>query len=216
MISSQERKTTTLLTIFGRARRLLRAFFSLPVLSLRDIEQALHRLGILLASLKSNILSHGLSGVFLLILRTLDQSAYNHLINGTASDKQIIDKVFNIPAMSILRRSSEHERACFLFEAMVVIGSWEVRDPDLYSPVLSGSEMLKHCEGVIAHAKLKESKTGESLDEQEFRSLTTAHETSTDASKEMKHAKDLKSEVDRLSLIMPSIGLGFNASNTQA
>ena len=62
-------------------------------LSLRQIAQSIHRLGLVLASLKSNQPRFALPIAVALILRTIDAELYHRFCAGYASDKEVVEKV---------------------------------------------------------------------------------------------------------------------------
>ena len=75
-------------------RDLLHGFFGGDGLSLRRIAQAIHRLGLVLASLQSDQRSFARTAVVALILRTIDADLYHRFYNGDATDLEVVDKVF--------------------------------------------------------------------------------------------------------------------------
>lgn len=134
---------------FGHAKDMLLAFFGLSTLSLRDIEQAIHRLGVVLTLIRSDQWSFIMSAMVMTILRTIDRNAYYDLISGKASDRQIIDRVFDIPDMNALRYDDQYQSKALLFEAMIIIGCAELKDTQDHGVTLnlikSESEMCKYC-----------------------------------------------------------------------
>ena len=86
------------------ARDLLLGFFGTPALSLRTIAQALHRLGLVLASLPSDRLAFALQVVVALILRTIDADLYHRFVRGTNSDLQVVDRMLSRPELTNLKR----------------------------------------------------------------------------------------------------------------
>ena len=138
---------------FGQAKDMLLAFFGLSTLSLRDIEQAIHRLGVMLTLIRSDQWSFIMSAMVLVILRTIDRNAYYGLISGKASDRQIIDRVFNLAEVNALRYDNQYQSKAILFEAMIIICSVELKyppdHPGRYKPLTSTSDMYKHCREII-------------------------------------------------------------------
>ena len=183
----------------------LLSFFGASALGLRDIQQALHRLGLLLGSLESNKWSFVMPTIFLMILRTIDRSAYDNLINGTASDKQIIDKVFSIPSFRVLRDEEDHQKACLLFEAMAIIGAWELRERTGYrnrrESVLVESEMLKHYHTIVNSAEPVDP-TGEDTNSPRPASPASENGNLNYVIKDTQYAKELISKVDSLHKII--------------
>ena len=104
------------------ARALLLGFFGTPALSLRTIAQALHRLGLVLASLQSDRLAFALQAVVALILRTINADLYDRFVHDTNSDRQVVDKMLNRPELTNLKR----EGAALWFEATIILAAGEV------------------------------------------------------------------------------------------
>ena len=111
------------------ARDLLLGFFGTPALSLRTIAQALHRLGLVLASLQSDRLAFALQAVVALILRTIDADLYHRFVHGTNSDLQVVDKMLNRPELTNLKR----EEAGLWFETTMILAAGEVTDRPISS-----------------------------------------------------------------------------------
>lgn len=101
--------------------RLLLAFFNASDLSLRRIAQAIHRLGLVFASLRSDQQSFALPAVVAQILRTVDPGLYFRFIRGEASDLEVVDQVFSRPAANALQQQREGYR----FEAEIIIAAHE-------------------------------------------------------------------------------------------
>lgn len=100
---------------------LLLAFFNASDLSLRRIAQAIHRLGLVFASLRSAKQSLALPAVVAQILRTIDPGLYFRFIRGEASDLEVVDHVFSRPAAKVLQQQREGYR----FEAAIIIAAHE-------------------------------------------------------------------------------------------
>ena len=124
------------------ARGLLRDFFGTPALSLRRVAQALHRLGVVFASLPNNRISFAITAVVALIVRTVDPALYHRFVRGEVSDQEVAETVFKLPGMASLR----HERYGVLFEAYIiacahehgnVITSASLSEDTIDSPLLS-------------------------------------------------------------------------------
>ena len=78
-------------------RAWLLGFFDEPDLSLRRIAQAIHRLGLVFASLRSDRTSLALVTVVALIIRTIDSDLYYRFVRGEVSDLDVSDMVFDRP-----------------------------------------------------------------------------------------------------------------------
>ena len=111
------------------ARDLLLGFFGTSALSLRTIAQALHRLGLVLASLPSDRLAFPLQVVVALILRTVNADLYHRFVHGTNSDLQVVDKMLNRSELTNLKR----EEAGLWFEATMILAAGEVTDRPISS-----------------------------------------------------------------------------------
>ena len=117
---------------------LLLGFFGTHDFSLRTIAQAIHRLGLVFASLRSDRKSFLVTAVVALILRTANSNLYYRFIRGEASDLEVVDEVFNLPGI----KSLQFEREGALFEAIIILAAQEetlsslnISDP-LDSPLL--------------------------------------------------------------------------------
>ena len=100
---------------------LLQAFFSDSDLSLRTIAQAIHRLGLVVASLRSNQESFVPMAVVLLIIRTIDSDIYCKFIRGEINDFEVVKTVFGRPEIKELRQRREG----YLLEAVIILGAQE-------------------------------------------------------------------------------------------
>ena len=100
---------------------LLLAFFDAPDLSLRRIAQAIHRLGLVFASLRSDQRSFTLAAAVALILRTIDSDLYHRFVRGEVSDLEVVDKMFNRPGA----RTLQQQHAGRLFEATIIVAVQE-------------------------------------------------------------------------------------------
>ena len=75
------------------ASDLLTALFDSSGLSLRQIAQSIHRLGLVLASLKVNQAVFALPIAVALILRTIDAELYHRFCAGDASEEEVVETV---------------------------------------------------------------------------------------------------------------------------
>ena len=106
---------------YETVKMLLLAFFDAPELSLRRIAQAIHRLGLVFASLRSNQRSFTLAAVVALILRTVDSDLYHRFVRGEVSDLEVVDKMFDRPGA----RTLQQQHSGRLFEATIVVAAQE-------------------------------------------------------------------------------------------
>ena len=100
---------------------LLQAFFIAPDLSFRRVAQAIHHLGLVLATLGSDQRSFLISTVVALILRTINIDLYFRFVAGEVSDLEVVDAVFNRPGARIPREKYESH----LFEAVIIAATHE-------------------------------------------------------------------------------------------
>ena len=77
----------------GVSKTLLHGFFAAPDLSLRRIEQAIHRLGLVFAALRNDKWSFLISTTALLVFRTIEPDIYHQFVNGKVSDQEAIQTV---------------------------------------------------------------------------------------------------------------------------
>ena len=96
---SQEERQTTMV--------LLTAFLGSPELSLRDVQQAVHRLGLVLLLLPADVALLAVTAVVAIILRTVNLAVYRRFVDGEATDKEVADVVFGLQGTSPLRSESQ-------------------------------------------------------------------------------------------------------------
>lgn len=114
------------------------SFFSSSEVSLRNVLQALHRLGLVFASLRSDQKSFARSAVVALILRTINPELYHNLVLGEVSDKEVVDSVYDQLGTANLTTSGR-----VLFEAVIILGPKEETilrgrlDGEIGSPLLN-------------------------------------------------------------------------------
>ena len=106
-------------------QNMVQVFFRTPHLSLRQIGQSIHRLGLVFASLRSDQLSFALSAVVALIFRTINTDLYHQFCRHEISDLKAMDLLFG--SLGGAAPPLEHERS--LFEATVIAGWCEMAHP---------------------------------------------------------------------------------------
>ena len=129
-------------------RTLLQGFFGGPELSLRRIAQALHRLGLVCASVPSDYYTFAPAAVVALILRTIDADLYHRFVRGAASDLEVVDRMFDRPEVAHLQR----EPAGRLFETAIILAAGEMSDRviPLDSPTASTSLLLQRYQELVS------------------------------------------------------------------
>ena len=117
---------------------MLTLFFGIPKFNLRQVAQAIHRIGLVLASLARKERTFALGAVVALVLRTLDDELYYEFTRGEKTDLEVIDSFFNQIGEDFLL--GEHDR--FLLEVTIIFGYLEMsgvnvaRERNLPSPLL--------------------------------------------------------------------------------
>ena len=101
-------------------RQLLISFFGASDVSLREIAQAIHRLGLVFASLRVDQQRFFTAATVVLILRTLDPNLYHRFIRGDASDLDVAESIYKRVERRNLRQD---ERV--IFDSFIIIGAWE-------------------------------------------------------------------------------------------
>ena len=134
---------------YGDIKPLLLAFFDAPDLSLRRIAQAIHRLGLVFASLRGDRQPFALPAVVAQILRTVDPELYFRFIRGDASDLEVVDHVFNRPTANALQQQEEG----YLFEATVIGAAHEIVIQDSYVAEQFESPLLQRHKKVVQATK---------------------------------------------------------------
>ena len=124
-------------------RNLLKGFFGAHDISLRRIAQAIHRLGLVYASLPSSLRSFAITAAVVLIVRTIDQDLYNKFfIRREISDLDVVDGVFS---RAVVRDLQQQHEGC-LFEAMIILAPRESGPID--SPLLQRYQELVDASGL--------------------------------------------------------------------
>lgn len=124
--------------------RLLLAFFRDPGLSLRQVGQAIHRLGLVFASLQSNQPTLGMFAAVALIIRTIDGNLYHRFCNGSISDLEAVNELGD-------RLSPAHQdaqRLRQLMEAVLICGGHEIASSRTPAHEAFISPLLDHYQAV--------------------------------------------------------------------
>ena len=112
---------------FGLVASRLSSFFNSDNLALRDISQAIHRLGLVCLSLPSKQRPFAEAVLVALIVRTIDLDLYRRFIEDEVSDKDVVDAVRDLVGSDELGSGSDWP----WFEAMIIAWSEELRGTDL-------------------------------------------------------------------------------------
>ncbi len=103
------------------AKEMLHGFFALPRLSIRAVAQAIHRLGLIFASLAANYKPLLLPATTALILRTLDLELYRRFTGRGIAVDEVVRRLSGGPDGTLFQ---ELERR-YVFEAMLIIAADE-------------------------------------------------------------------------------------------
>ena len=134
---------------YQQIRLMLSAFFAGSDLSLRNINQAIHHLGLVLATLRSDRQFLGFSAAVALILRTLDPATYREFTNREIEDAEVAQRTFT--KIEIDDEDTVHQKA--LFEAVLIVGSLEMQSRGRYLSDQSVTPLLERYQAVVANAE---------------------------------------------------------------
>ena len=109
-------------------RELLTAFFGASEISLREIAQAIHRLGLVFASLRADQMWFFKTTSVALILRTLDSNLYHRFVHGDASDLEVVENIFRRDGVQNLQQTDEGR----IFELNLIAGRIEQKTRNFY------------------------------------------------------------------------------------
>ena len=108
----------------GTGQKLLLDFSKAFSFTLRQIEQAVHRVGLVLASMSNNVKSFYLATIAALILRTINTRLYHDFIDGRVSDMEVVEEIF---AGSEGKKLQQTHEGC-LFEAILILAYKELAE----------------------------------------------------------------------------------------
>ena len=103
--------------ILGDVKKMLRVFFGAHDLSLRQVAQTIHRLRLVLATIRDDRKPYIFIVVALLILRTVDTKLYRRFCQGDATDLEVSE---TLSAM-IKERSSQVDEARFDLDTTLIL-----------------------------------------------------------------------------------------------
>ena len=118
-------------------RAWLQGFFGAPDLSLRRVAQAIHRLGLVFASLRSDRISLASATVVALIVRTINSDLYHQFVRGEVSDLKVSNMVFDRPRARDLQK-----KYGAYFEVILIRGWMEITSS-------SSSELWQKYKGIV-------------------------------------------------------------------
>ena len=127
---------------FHNVTSLLTAFLDSPDLSLRTIEQSLNRLGLLFASLRSDVPTLGIAATVALILRVYQPSLLQRFINGEVDDAEACDFLFAGAMMGNLRLEPVGQ----LFQAYMILAGLDIKGVRNYRQWAEASPLYQRYE----------------------------------------------------------------------
>ena len=102
----------------------IKRFLGSSDLSCRQISQAIHRIGLVFSSLRSDQRSFAITAVLALIIRTFNLDLYHQFVRGEATDLDVVDRVFT--GNSRLRTLQMEHSGC-MFEVMTMLAADEIQ-----------------------------------------------------------------------------------------
>ena len=121
-------------------RGILSNFLNLSPLSLRQIQQAIFRLGLVLTSTKPGTPLSFPAFVLITVLRSIDPVVYRKFIQSEISDKDVADHLFGLPGISELRRTN----IGVSFESILILADKEFRRGDRKRSTQAYSSLYEH------------------------------------------------------------------------
>lgn len=103
------------------AESLLKAFLGSSDLSLRRVQQAAHRLGLIFSLLPKGSALHTLTAVLAIVLRTVNLKVYHGFLHGQVTDKEVGDTVFSLQGMESLLQSPEKSMMRLTIEVQIIL-----------------------------------------------------------------------------------------------
>ena len=89
------------------AKALLEAFLGSPELSLRQVQQATYRLGLMFVLLPTGSALYALAAVIAIVLRSFKVEVYQRFMDGQATDEEVADTVFKLAGTKSLRQDED-------------------------------------------------------------------------------------------------------------
>ena len=129
-----------------QSKLLFSAFFAASDVSLRTINQAIHHLGLVLATLRPDRRFFGFAVAVALIIRTMDPASYREFMNGEIEDAVVAQRIFAKIDVDDKRR--EHQRA--LFETVLIVGMLEIGNEVGRSLTDSTTPLLDRYQSVVS------------------------------------------------------------------
>lgn len=140
-------------------RNMLILFFGITRINLRKVTQAVHRIGLMFASLASNEKTLALGAIVAIILRTLDDKLYRSFTLGEKTDLEAVHNIFGYLGEDFLL--GEHSRV--LFEVAIIIGYLEISGAEVWWEKISDSPLLNHYREAINTAGFCDNSKGREL-----------------------------------------------------
>ena len=128
-------------------RKLLSRFLGAADIGFREIAQAIHRLGLVFASLRVDQRWFFTTMVVALILRTLDPSLYHRFARGKTSDLEVVESIFERVGGQSLQRTQEGR----VFESTIIAAVMDMTDVDYFDSPFTTPLVEKYRKIVKTH-----------------------------------------------------------------
>lgn len=178
-------------------REWLQRVFSSSDLALRRVVKAIHHLGLVFATLRSESESFAMTAVLALIVKTVDRDLYYRFLRGKATDADVVDRIFSLTSEL---RTLQYENVGCVLESLLVLAGWEVTG-DIGRAI--DSPLLRK------YQNQTQSESGDSAAKKHAEKLLSRFDISSDGQAHLKHsgpgAFGFKHSVDRLELLSPSL-----------
>ena len=118
---------------------MVRAMFSSGKLSVRDTEQYLRRLGLVIASFGDAERKFVVPATVAVVLRSIDRDIYYKFARGHISDSNVVESIFEMPEMFAVNKyrgdvESDYTKGLVLFEAGLIAATYEMAQKEFQAP----------------------------------------------------------------------------------
>ena len=176
------------------ATALLTAFLGSPELSLRDVQQAVHRLGLVFALLPADTPLLAVTAVVAIILRTADFTMYQRFMAGEATDEEVAEVVFGLQGTKSLRSESRG----WQIQSRIILGLLAMNEEDDFSKLRS--PLLDQWR------ELEQAETPDNVDVRYVRFYLTGMQQHWDAMQWQGQVQTFLDSIRRLELLSPDLG----------
>ena len=136
------------------SKQLMNTFFGLPYLSIRQIEQAIHRLDLVLKTLNNVSDTLPFATIVTLIVRTIDPKLYHQFAHGDVSDILVRNTVYKHLGVNPLQQEGSDEGWYWLFEVTLAKARQAISDSDK-SELLQEYEKINNSSALVPNTPLE-------------------------------------------------------------